>query len=191
MVTVKDSRKAGALCTPNGRKDPSQSRASVRGDARRVLPTLIEEFSRTVPATRLDLRALAGGSGSLLMYEVKVRADGPALLSANETERSYSFMSPSALGRMPLLRHLVACQSRTRNGSFSSLSSCSGTADSFCKTDDSFSRPGTTRTSKTRPVGKSLNLICLLPENSKMSIFGCLIILKVASSSAPRRSNSC
>ncbi len=46
---------------------------------------------------------------------------------------------------------------------------------------ESCSDPGTTRTAKIRPAGRSPNVICLPSENSKTSRFGRFNILKTAS----------
>jgi hypothetical protein len=56
---------------------------------------------------------------------------------------------------------------------------------------ESCSEPGTASTSKIRPAGRSSNVICLPSANSNMSRFGCLNILKTASTSEPKSSDAC
>src|SRR5713101_139951 len=56
---------------------------------------------------------------------------------------------------------------------------------------ESCSEPGTTRTSKIRPAGRSPNVICVPSENSKTSRFGHFNILKTASASVLRWSDAC
>ena len=79
-------------------------------------------------------------------------------------------------------RHCVYIRvsDRTRSGSFSLSSSSCCTAGSMSRRVESCSEPGTTRTSKIRPAGRSPNVICVPSENSKTSRFGRFNILKTA-----------
>ena len=94
-----------------------------------------------------------------------------------------SFPEQSCLCWLFVFRIHNLAHNRARNDSFSFASFVT----SDCRTGspisdaESCSEPGTTRTSKTTPVGISFSRVCLPFTNSKTSRFGCLNILKTAS----------